>query len=66
MLIEHTLSLKINTVLMDREYLDSDVMNTVDSMKLKYIIPTKDNNKVKKYRKMLFIRTHYDRDRVSD
>ena len=53
-LIEHALSLgiKINTVLMDRGYLDSDVMNTVDSMKLKYIIPAKDNGKVKRFKKM--------------
>ena len=38
MLIEHALSLgiKINTVLMDRGYLDSNVMNAVDSMDLKY------------------------------
>ena len=54
MLIEHALSLgiRINTVLMDRGYLDSDVMNAVDSMKLKYIIPAKDNEKVKKFKKM--------------
>ena len=54
MLIEHALSsgIKINTVLMDRGYLDSDVMNTGDSMKLKYIIPAKDNNKVIKFKKM--------------
>jgi len=53
-LIEHALSLgiKINTVLMDRGYLDSNVMDTVDSMGLKYIIPAKDNNKVKKFKKM--------------
>ena len=53
-LIEHALSsgIKINTVLMDRGYLDSDVMNTGDSMKLKYIIPAKDNNKVIKFKKM--------------
>ena len=54
MLIEHALpsGIKINTVLMDSGSLDSDVMNTVDSMKLKYIIPAKDNNKVKKFKKM--------------
>ncbi len=54
MLIEHALSLgiRIKTVLMDRGYLDSDVMNTVDSMKLKYIIPAKDNHKVLKFKKM--------------
>ncbi|WP_236940619.1 transposase [Ferroplasma acidiphilum] len=54
MLIGHALSpgIKINTVLMDRGYLDSNVMNTVNSMKLKYIIPTKDNNKVKKFKNM--------------
>ena len=53
-LIEHVLSLgiRINTVLMDRGYLDSNVMNTVDSMGLKYIIPAKDNDKVKKFKKM--------------
>ena len=40
-LIEHVLSLgiRINTVLMDMGYLDSNVMDTVNSMKLKYIIP---------------------------
>ncbi len=54
MLIGHALpsGIKINTVLMDRGYLDSDVMNAVDSMKLKYIIPAKDNEKVKKFKKM--------------
>lgn len=53
-LIEHALSLgiKINTVLMDERYLDSDVMNTVDSMKLNYIIPAKNNYKVIEFKKM--------------
>ena len=53
-LIEHTLLLgiRIKTVLVDRGYLDSDVMSPVNSMKLKYIIPAKDNNKVVKFKKM--------------
>ena len=37
---------------MDRGYLDSSVMDAVDSMKLKYIIPAKDNHKVIKFKKM--------------
>lgn len=44
--------IKINTVLMDRGYLDSDVMDTVYSMGLKYIIPAKANHKVIKFKKM--------------
>ena len=33
-------------------YLDSDVMNMINSMRLKYIIPAKGNNKTIKFKKM--------------
>ena len=54
MLLNHAISLgvKIGTVLMDRGYLDVGVMNKVESMNLKYIIPAKDNHKVKGFRNM--------------
>ena len=53
-LLKHAMSLgiKINMVLMDRGYLDAGVIRTVESLKLKYIIPAKDNPKVIKYKKM--------------
>ena len=53
-LIKHAMSLgiKINILLMDRGYLDAGVIRTVESLKLKYIIPAKDNKKVLKYKKM--------------
>ena len=35
---------------MDRGYLDVGVMNKVESMYLRYIIPTKDNPKVLRYK----------------
>ena len=37
---------------MDRGYLDAGVIRTVESLKLKYILPAKDNHKVLKYKKM--------------
>ena len=53
-LLRHAMSLgiNINIVLMDRGYLDAGVIRTVESLKLKYIIPAKDNKKVLKYKKM--------------
>lgn len=53
-LIRHTMSLEvnINTVLMDRGYLNAEVIIKVESLKLKYIIPARDNHKVLKYKKM--------------
>ena len=53
-LIKHAISLgiNINMVLMDRGYLDAGVIRTVESLKLEYIIPAKDNPKVLKYKKM--------------
>ena len=39
-------------VLMDRGYLDAGVIRTVESLKLKYIIPARDNKKVLTYKKM--------------
>ena len=53
-LLKHAISLgiKINIVLMDRGYLDAGVIRTVESLKLEYIIPAKDNPKVLKYKKM--------------
>ena len=53
-LIRYAMSLgvKINTVLMDRGYLDAGVIIKVVSLKLKYIIPARDNPKVLKYKKM--------------
>ncbi|MHB1440414.1 MAG: transposase [Cuniculiplasma sp.] len=50
------LGIKINIVLMDRGYLDAGVMNDMDSMGMKYIIPAKDNHKVLKFKKE---KTHY-------
>ena len=49
--IKHTLSLgiRVKTSLIDREYSDSDVMNTVDSRGLNYIISAKYNNKGNTY-----------------
>ncbi len=53
-LLKHAMSLgiKINMVLMDRGYLDAGVIRRVESLKLKYIIPARDNPKVLKYKKM--------------
>ncbi len=53
-LLKHAISLgiNINIVLMDRGYLDAGVIRKVESLKLKYIIPAKDNKKVLKYRNM--------------
>ena len=53
-LLMHAMSLgvKIKTVLMDRGYLDVSVMKNVESHGLKYIIPAKDNTKVKGFRDM--------------
>ena len=53
-LLKHPISLgiDINIVLMDRGYLDAGVIRTVESLKLKYIIPEKDNPKVLKYKKI--------------
>ena len=39
-------------VLMDSGYLDAGVIRRVESLKLEYIIPAKDNPKVLKYKKM--------------
>lgn len=54
MLLNHAMSLgvKVGTVLMDRGYLNVGVMNKMESMNLKYIIPAKDNHKVKRFRNM--------------
>lgn len=41
-----------HTVLINREYIDANVMNIVDAMGLKYIIPAKDNKKVIKFKKL--------------
>ena len=51
-LIEHAvdLGIKINIVLMDRGYLDAGVMNGMDIMGMKYIVPAKDNSKVLRFR----------------
>ena len=53
-LIRHAMSLgvSINTVLMDRAYLDAGVIIKVESLKLKYIIQARDNTRVLKYKKM--------------
>ncbi len=53
-LIKHAIGLgiNINMVLMDRGYLDAGVIRTVESLKLEYIMPAKDNPKVLKYKKM--------------
>ena len=53
-LLEHALSLgvRINIVLMDRGYLDVDVMRSVASLNLKYIIPAKDNPKVLRFKEL--------------
>jgi len=53
-LLKHAMSLgiAINTVLMDREYLNAGVIGRVESLKLKYIMPAKDNKKVLKFKKM--------------
>ncbi|KPV47497.1 hypothetical protein SE19_00800, partial [Acidiplasma aeolicum] len=50
-LLRHAMSLgiNINTVLMDRGYLNAGVIIGVESLKLKYIIPAKGNPKVLKY-----------------
>jgi len=58
-LLKHTLSLgiKINMVLMDRGYLDTGVMKTVESMCLKFIVPAKDNPKVIRFKNMEMICT---------
>ncbi len=37
---------------MDVGYLDVGVIRTVESLKLEYIIPAKDNSTVLKYKKM--------------
>jgi hypothetical protein len=59
-LLRHAIGLgiHINMVLMDRGYLDAGVIRTVESLKLEYIIPAKDNPKVLKYKKMEM--KHYD------
>ena len=53
-LLRHAMSLGVNidTVLMDRRYLDAGVIIKVESLKLKYIIPARDNPMVLKYKKM--------------
>ena len=53
-LLRHAMGLgiTINTVLMDRGYLDAGVIIKVESLKLKYIIPARDNTTVLKYKKM--------------
>ena len=53
-LLKHAMStgIAINTVLMDRGYLNAGIIGRVESLKLKYIIPAKDNKKVLKYKKM--------------
>ncbi len=44
------LGIKINIILMDRGYLDAGVMNDMDIMGMKYIVPAKDNPKVLRFR----------------
>ena len=53
-LLRHAISLgvKIGMVLMDRGYLDVGVMNVVESLNLKYLIPAKENRKVLRFRQM--------------
>ncbi len=53
-LIKHAISLgiKIDKVLIDRGYLDVGVIKTIEGHKLEYIVPAKDNTKVKKFKKM--------------
>lgn len=53
-LLRHAISLGvvIKMVLMDRGYLDVGVMNKVESLHLRYIIPAKDNPKVLRYKGM--------------
>ena len=53
-IIKHAMSLgiKINILSMGRGYMDAGVIRRVESLKLKYIIPAKDNPKVLKYKKM--------------
>ena len=53
-LIRHAIGIgiSINTVLMDRGYLDAGVIRTVESLNLEYIVSAKDNPKVLKYKKM--------------
>ncbi|MHB1806500.1 MAG: transposase [Thermoplasmataceae archaeon] len=52
-LIEHAvyLGIKINIILMDRGYLDAGVMNGIDTMGMKYIVPARDNPKVLRLKK---------------
>ncbi len=54
MLIRHAIDpgIRIGFVLIDRGYLDAAVMKTVDDMNLKYIVPAKENSKVKKFKDM--------------
>ena len=53
-LLRHAISLgiDINMVLMDRGYLDAGIIRRVESLKLEYVVPAKDNPKVLKYKKM--------------
>ena len=53
-LLKHAMGLgiAISIVLMARGYLDAGVIIKVESLKLKYTIPAKDNKKVIKYKKM--------------
>jgi hypothetical protein len=53
-LISHAISLgiMISIVLIDRGYLSAGVMNKIDNLKLKYIVPAKDNPKVKRFKRM--------------
>ncbi len=46
------LEIKIGFFLMDRGYLDADVVKTVDDINLKYIIPARDNTKVNRFNDM--------------
>lgn len=54
LLLRHAISLGVsmNIVLMDRGYLDTGVMRKIESLHLRYIIPARDNPKVKRFRNM--------------
>lgn len=51
--IEHAVEpgIKINIILMDRGYLDAGVMNNVDTMGMKYIVPARDSPRVLRLKK---------------
>ncbi len=53
-LLRHALylNIKIATVLMDRGYLDAGVLRKLELLNMKYIVPAKDNPKVKRFKKM--------------